>query len=205
MKVIKVNYNNVAIKKPREMEPSYFCYRFTRNVNGVTENVLCIEIDSKLSEDNFYENFIFDIYVDGILMIYINKNHTTNSAGRHVVEFINLKQMNKETIYVQLKGTYIDRFNGTQAFIKEAVKVFNGFVASEDLYCGENIVCNEYLHGYLYNNKFYTSKTLVDETNNQYEYDGEIDPETYSGYYIDIDTKLLYKWNSNDSEYQLLY
>ena len=204
MNIIKVNYNNAAVKKAKELIPVCFCYRYSRLGNDGVENVFCIEVDARINEESFYVNFLFEVYVNEILVGYINKDTEENEAGRYVIELVNNEQvdMNQDKILVQIKGTYVNEFGNEYSFIKDMISVYNYFTVNEELFCDENIFCNDCLYAYLHEGSFYVD---IEGIPGEYTYDGEIDPTSFDGVFVDIHTNLSYEWDSNSNEYKLLY
>ena len=205
MNIIKVNYNNAAVKLPKKLVPSAFCYKYERVVDGVTENVIIVEIDSKLKEENFYDKFLFEVLINGDVMSYANENITVNSHGRYVVEIVNCEYINANILTVKVKGKYYSK-NGTEYDIETELPSIRGcLVCSDDLYCDDNLICNECTGGYLHNNVFYLERTGAEGS---YEYSEAIDhtdPNCFDGIFVDKDTGLCYKWDRESSSYVLFY
>ena len=205
MNVIKVNYNNAAVKIPKKLVPTAFCYKYERVVDGVHENVIVVEIDPKLNEESFYKKFLFEVLINGDVMSYSSENIQKNSQGRYYIEIVNCEHMNSNIITVKVKGKYYSD-NGIEYDIETDLPSIRGcLVCSDDLYCNENLLCNECTGGYFNDGVFYSVRT---GTPGAYEYSepaDHSDPNCFNGIFIDKDTGICYKWDSESNSYVLFY
>lgn len=194
MNIIKVNYNNAVVKKPNKLTPDVF---YIISYDG-DKNIFRIEVDPKLNENSFFTDFLFEIYFDDVLVGYINSSSTKNEQGRYEIELSEHEVMNNFNINLTIKGKYINNSNILN-IDSITYPIINLLVCQNELYCSEEIICYNSLLGYLNDNIFYVS----------YEnelYDGAIsNPEELDSVFVDQHTMQLYKWNSIDNEYQLLY
>lgn len=194
MSIIKVNYNNAAIKKPTKLIPYFYCFKFEElNQDGTFNKVLRIEVDSRIDEESFFDGYVFEVYLNDNLIAYITK------TSDQYIELVNDECFSDESFNIRLKGYYTDIFDNQYKFTTEYVEIFNYILCSNIWVCSERILCTDYLYGYI-NNDF----TIFYTTYDGLDYDGEVDPTSFNGRYIDIPSRKVYKWDSNESKYKLL-
>lgn len=197
MSLIKVNYNNAAVKRARGIIPYMFCYR------QLTESgwALVVEIDARMPDEPFYDNFLFELLIDGEAKAYVDRGSAKNEEGRYVLTF-ELPNIGLDTIYAQVRGTYTDRYGNRRTFVKDALLIRSYLFADEELICGEQLTCNEAIYGYLVDGTFYTER---EEVYGDWEYDGAVDPTSWTGDFVDIPSDVAYEWNGDSSSFIVSY
>lgn len=196
MNLIKVNFNNLAVKKPRQLVPYFYCYKYEDlNEDNTISKTLRIEVNDRLTEEPYYVGYAFEIYINNVLVSYITNN--TNSY----VEIRNFDAFSLESFNVKIKGYYIDESQIKHSFETNYIEIYNYVVAKENQVCSERVLCTDYLYGYMYEGNFYT--TIIQDGNNT-TYNGIVDPITFDGRYIDLNTKIVYKWDRTNQEFKVL-
>ena len=192
--VIKPNYNNAVVKRQKQLVPTVISYVY---FDG-EKNIYHIEIDARLNEEPLYEDFVFEVYFNDVLVGYITPTSEKNELGRYVIDMTGLEAMNDYNINVTIKGKYTSVSTeyqiGTISY-----NIVSASVCQEELCCSEDIFCNNYFFGYLNDGVFY------EHFENGIHQDEVTDPEGLDAIFINQHTMQLYKWNSNENKYQLLY
>lgn len=185
MTVIRVNYNNAAIKKAALILPELFCYKI--------DKVLRIDIEPHIKDEPYYKEFMFEIYIDGELITYITQGHP-NENGLYYIEITTEEIVNKATFYIYAKGYYLNKQNEKYNFETAHQLILTYPKASESIVCSELLKVSDITYGYLYNNEFYLTK--IDET-----YSDKINPEEITGQYYDYNSENVYEWDRNTAQY----
>lgn len=204
-----INYNNITITKPNKIYPEFFIERSERtNPNGTLDQIIKIKISDKLKEQMymFYENYIFEVYMNDRLVKNISKENKivykeqedgsfeTEEKILNEIELINIEEFKKKFIQIQIKGYYYSNTNKTY-FETNKVKLSVRPTCGTNLKCGDNIKPVNLIDGYYYNGKFYLTKETVD---NEINYKNEIEGKEKT-LYCDIPTELLYRWTINEN------
>jgi len=195
MKAIKVNYNNAAVKKPKDLFPSFTCYRYQELDKGTPVKKIRITIDSKIDTEPIFNYYQFNVYANDRFL------GTITPGSSQVIEVKDIAELSYEYFEIGIEGFYQTFFGTKYPFVKRTVKVYNYPVVSEELVCSESIYCSDYIYGYLVDGVFYTNRI---ETNGEYVYSEPIDPTLFTGSYIDIVTKYVYKWDSVGSTFVVI-
>lgn len=191
MNVIKVNYNNAFVRKPANLYPYVYCYReaHREDDNWVTKK-LFIRIDDRLDVEPFFTNYLFEIYVEGTLVAYMD------ISSNKIIELEDSELYDKRSFFVDIKGYYYNdmghRFDMNT--IRRIVQIVP--ICSQQILCSEHIFCDDIIEGYFHNDKFYATKELVTEIIDgtpvqTYQYSNEITDENVGKYY-DRDTGKIY-------------
>ena len=77
--VVKSNYNNAYVKIPKRIVPSFFIFALP-DFDNEGEKKFYIEIENKLDEEPYYDDYNFEIYLNDILVSYATKQ------GGNIVE-----------------------------------------------------------------------------------------------------------------------
>lgn len=172
MKLIKINYNNLAVKKPKTLTPGISMFRrvFLNDDGTCERKIFFKKINGRFDLEPYYTNVFAEFSIDDILMFYADRY----SEG--ISLYSNLK---KETLLlrVDINGYYINEvfdFKNKFSIIRNLPITP---VCSEELCCSEEDLYVDTCHeGYLFENKFYYDKDhkIEIKVNNQEKcYDNE--------------------------------
>ncbi len=215
MNVIKVNYDNAYIKQPRKINPRVLLFKYNVYENNKLNKILRIEIIPFADDEPFYTDFVFDLFLNNIIVARISKN-SVNENGRYIVEFRDRTLFSVEDLMLKITGEYFNESGYTQPAYYER-KVYTYPRCSEDIVCSEHIHVSDYINGtYIYgfyneqDGKFYYDKEvhinpLGQET---YIYSDPFYPEIVADVlankiFVDVSNNNQYKWNSENNSYIL--
>jgi hypothetical protein len=90
MKLIKINYNNLAVKKPKNLVPEFFMFRRVfLNDDGIYERKIFLKkINGRFDVEPYYTNVFAEFSVDDKLLFYADI-HSEETSFSNV--------LNKET------------------------------------------------------------------------------------------------------------
>lgn len=129
MNIIKVNYNNAYVKVPKTISPYFKCYLGRKN----GERYLFLNFVDNLDLEPIYTKYQFDIYVDDVLVTYIDEN-----SNKHY-EVTNEVLEDKNSVNVKIKGYYYNEAGLRQDINDLTFTVYAKPVCSRRLVCSENI------------------------------------------------------------------
>lgn len=151
MKLIKINYNNLAVRKPKNLTPEFFIFRRVfLNDNGTCERKIFLKkINGRFDLEPYYTNVFAEFSINNILLFYADKHSEE-------INFYNI--LDKETLLlkIDINGYYINEvFNFKNKFsIIKNLPITP--VCCDELYCTEeDLYVDTYHEGYLFENKFY--------------------------------------------------
>lgn len=159
MKLIKINYNNLAIKKPKKIYPEFSCFRriYLENDN-IIKKIFVKNIKTNLEQEPFFSNIFGELYITGtksnekILVFYVDNNTKDYTSDSF------LQEETKEVI-ISLEGHYSNKvYNIKQSFepIKQTVNVTPK--CNNGLCCCDELCADETHEGYYEDNTFYLTK-----------------------------------------------
>ena len=185
MEIIKVNYNNVAVKKPQAVAPFFFCYRKYGQEDN--EKMIFIIVQDGLEAEPFFTDFYFEVYIDDLLVTYLTKN------SEHKIVITNEELFSKTTINVRISGYYTDGRN--KKYFQQVIRQVKTIpYCSENVFCSEDIKANDFIEGYIVNKSFYLTKI------NDRVYTDEVTKQQGVIYY-DHNTESLYNWFSSSNKF----
>lgn len=188
MNVIKVNYNNLYVRKPKSIHPFFFCYK-KLGFNGETNKVIIV-IQNMMFSEPYFNNFVFTVRINEDIIKYID----LNSNNKIIVEDENYSSI--KGLYVSISGFYTKDGKHKYEFnpIISEVKTFP--YCSDYTLCSEDLFVGQFEEGYLIDNKFYLTKVSDTIYTDEVEYDENI-------YYYDINYNKIYTYDgTNFHEYQ---
>ena len=190
MNIIKLNYNNLYVKEPQHLNPTFFTYRY-RDENNVP--IIVIQLDDQMQYDNFFDDYSFELYIEGDLIAILTKD------SYKVIDLRNNINYYRKHFSILVTGYYYNSSGYKQeVYIQKSIE--NVPECSEHMLCSEHTIVNDIIEGYLYDNNFYVTRALV---NNEYQYSDLIDDKTFGAYY-DISDDKVYKWDIETSSFVII-
>ena len=209
MNVIKVNFDNAYVKKPKQLYPNVHVYKYNKIVSGTVVKILRLEVLPRLEEEPFYTNFVFDISLNDTPIARIKPN-SYHEGNKYIVEFTDRSFLLAEFFIVKFDGEYNNEIGYQQLVTGWTKKIYTSPYCGEEVVCSEKTYVSEYINGtYVYgffnssDEKFYFDRaTSLDGLGNVvYTYTNEVNTDLLgeviqSKIFVDASTLVEYTWNS---------
>ena len=215
MNVIKVNFDNAYIKRPKKIKPSVQAYKYIKIENTHSYKVLRLTIYTNIEEEPFYTDFVFDVYINNVLVSRITKD-SHKEGNAFIIEFTDRTLFTADSLAITIDGEYTNEQGYTYS-INTKNKIYNYPVCSDDIYCSEYTYVSDYINGSnifgFYNEddeKFYYDKNASMDNFGviTYTYSDQFHPELIDidwneKTFIDISNNKHYKWDSTQNQFIL--
>jgi len=137
MNIIKINYNNAAIKLPTKVSPTAISY----HGDG---GIIVIRINDGLNYEGFYTDYVLHVYANEK---WIGELHRENAEiiegnGIHEIGLEDIEIYSMETFQIKIEGYYYNTANQRQN-VSVTYTMRNAYRCSESTITSEYIRCNE--------------------------------------------------------------
>ena len=215
MNVIKVNFDNAYIKRPKKIEPSVQAYKYIKVESNFSYKVLRLTIYTNIEQEPFYTDFVFDVYINNVLVSRITKD-SRKEGNAFIIEFTDRTLFTADSLAITIDGEYKNEQGYTYS-VNSKYKIYNYPVCSDDIFCSEYTYVSDYINGSnifgFYNEddgKFYYDKNASMDNFGviTYTYSDQFHPELIDidwneKTFIDISNNKHYKWDSTQNQFIL--
>lgn len=151
MKLIKINYNNLAVKKPKELTPEIFMFRRVfLNDDGTCERKIFLKkFDGRFDLEPYYTNIFAEFSINDILLFYADKYLKETSLS-------NVLDKEPLSLKVDINGYYINEVYNFKNKFSVIKNLDITPICSNEFFCTEeDLYADTYHEGYLFENNFY--------------------------------------------------